>query len=99
MDLTSEAGYVFNKHFSWDLGIPIFFTRGTTSTGTQVSNTGLGDISTNFRLTFKNPPLNYVTTLTGAAPTGDTKKGLSTGRATSDWGNNFSQAFGSGTPF
>jgi hypothetical protein len=99
MDLTSAAGYVFNKHFSWDLGIPIFFTRGTTSTGTQVSNTGLGDIFTNFRLTFKNPAVNYVTTLTGAAPSGDTKKGLSTGRATFDWGNNFSREFDRWTPF
>ncbi len=25
MDLSSAAGYVFNKHFSWNFGIPIFF--------------------------------------------------------------------------
>src|SRR5260370_23809716 len=99
MDLTSAAGYVFNKHFSWDLGIPIFFTRGTTSTGTQVSNSGPRDIFTNFRLTFKNPAVNYVTTRTGPAPSCDTKKGLSTGRATFDWGNNFSPEFGTFTPF
>src|SRR5260370_20726406 len=77
MDLTSAAGYVFNKHFSWDLGIPIFFSRGHTSTGTHVSNTGLGDISTDFRLTFKNPAVNYVTTLTRAPPTRHTRNGLS----------------------
>src|SRR5260370_4811937 len=63
MDLSSAAGYIFNKHFSWDLGIPIFFTRGTTSTGTKVSNTGLGDIFTNFRLTVNTPAVNYATTL------------------------------------
>ncbi|HYL11254.1 MAG TPA: hypothetical protein VEU31_10985, partial [Candidatus Acidoferrales bacterium] len=99
MDLNSAAGYIFNEHFSWDLGIPIFFTRGTTSTGSKVSTNGLGDIYTDFRLAFKNPAVNYVTTLTGAAPTGDPKKGLSTGRATFDWGNNFSREFGRWTPF
>src|SRR5260370_6863218 len=99
MDLTSAAGYIFNKHFSWDLGIPIFFTRGTTSTGTKVSNSGLGDIFTDLRLTFKNPAVNYVTALRGAAPSGDTKKGLSTGRATFDWSNSFSREFGRWTPF
>src|SRR5713226_6640920 len=99
MDLTSAAGYAFNKHFSWGLGIPIFFTRGTTSTGTNVSNSGLGDIFTDLRLTFKNPAVNYVTALRGAAPSGDTKKGLSTGRATFDWSNNFSREFDRWTPF
>src|SRR5260370_18395340 len=63
MDLTSAAGYVFNKHFSWDLGIPIFFTRATTSTGTKVTNTRLRDIFTALQLTFNNPALNYVTAL------------------------------------
>jgi hypothetical protein len=99
MSLNSAAGYVFNKHFSWDLGVPIIFTRGTTATGSKVSTNGLGDIYTDFRLGFKNPAVNYVTTLTGAAPTGDTKKGLSTGRATFDWGNNFSREFDRWTPF
>src|SRR6266851_2453193 len=99
MDLNSAAGYVFNKHFSWDLGVPILFTRGTTSTGTKVSTNGLGDIYTDFRLAFRNPAVNYVTTLTGAVPTGDTKKGLSTGRVTFDWGNKFYREFGRWTPF
>jgi hypothetical protein len=41
-DWTTAAGYVFNKHFSADVGVPILFVRGTTSTGTTTSSNGLG---------------------------------------------------------
>ncbi len=99
MDLNSTAGYVFNKHFSWDVGIPVFFVRGKTSTGNKTSSNGIGDAYTDFRFSFNNPAVNYVTTLTGAAPSGDTAKGRSTGRATFNWGNNFSREFGRWTPF
>jgi hypothetical protein len=37
--------------------------------------------------------------LTGAAPTGDSSKGLSTGHATYDWTNYFDRKFGHWTPF
>jgi hypothetical protein len=99
LDLNTTAGYIFNRHFSWDAGLPIFFVQGTTPTGAKVSSNGIGDVYTDFRFTFKNPAVNYVTSLSGSAPTGDSSKGRSTGRATVNWGNSFSREFDKWTPF
>jgi len=62
-----------------DGGIPINFVRGTDSTGAGFSSSGLGNVYGDLRLNYKNPLLNYFTTLTGFASTGDTKHGLNTG--------------------
>jgi hypothetical protein len=85
------------------MGVPIYFVRGTSSTSTGTKTTtasnGIGDVFSDLRLTFNNPLVNYISTLTGAAPSGDSSRGRSTGRATFDWGNNFSREFGRWTPF
>jgi len=47
---------------------------------------------------WKNPTLNYATSLTGSAPTGDSRKGLSTGHATFDWNNRLDHDIGPLTP-
>ena len=102
MSFTSAAGYMFSKHFAVDLGIPVDFDRvqTTTLTGTTTTtSTGLGDAFTAVHFSFKNPAVNYGSTLTATAPTGDSSKGLSTGRATFDWSNTFSRDFGRWTPF
>jgi hypothetical protein len=99
MDLDSNLGYNFGPHFSLDGGVPIYFVRGTDALGNSVSNNGLGDMYANLRLKFRNPTVNYFTTLTGYAPTGDTASGLSTGRAMWDWNNRFDRSFGRLTPF
>jgi hypothetical protein len=99
MDLNTTAGYIFNRHFSWDVGLPVFFLNGTTSTGSKITSNGIGDVYTDFRLAFNNPAVHYVTALSGSAPTGDSSKGRSTGRATANWGNSFSREFDKWTPF
>jgi len=99
MDLNTTAGYIFNRHFSWDAGLPVFFFNGTTSTGTKTTSNGIGDAYTDFRLTFNNPAFHYVIALSGSVPTGDSSKGRSTGRATVNWGNSFSREFNKWTPF
>ena len=48
---------------------------------------------------YLNPLLNFSSILTGYAPAGDSKKGLSTGRGTFDWTNHFDRSFSSLTPF
>ena len=98
MDLDTRVGYNFSQHFGVDGGVPIYFVRGTTSTG-DYSNNGLGNLYGDLRVTYKNPIVNYSTVLTGYAPTADTKHGLSTGRATFDWNNRFDRPFGRLTPF
>jgi hypothetical protein len=70
MDLDTSVGYNFSKHFGVDGGVPIYFVRGTNSTGGKYSTSGLGNLYADLRLTYKNPLVNYFTTLTGYAPTG-----------------------------
>ncbi len=100
-DLNSTFGYNFNRYFGWDVGVPVFFVRASSSSSTTgtTSRNGLGDVYTNLRLNLANPLLNLSSTLTGTAPSGDTSKGLSTGRATFDWSNRVDRGIGRLTPF
>jgi hypothetical protein len=102
MSFTSAAGYIFSKHFAVDLGIPVDFDRvqtTTTSGTTTTTSIGLGDAFTALHFNFKNPVVNYGFTLTATVPSGDSSKGLSTGRATFNWSNIFSRDFGRWMPF
>ena len=98
-DWTTTTGYVFNKHFSVDAGVPILFVQGTTSTGASTSNAGLGNIFGQINFIDKNPTLNFGSVATVALPTGDTSKGFSTGRVTADWTSQIAKEFGRFTPF
>jgi hypothetical protein len=98
MILSSSATYHFNQHFSAGIGIPIYFDRATSTTGTTTSS-GIGNVFATVGAVWKSPILNYGTSLTGTAPTGDSKKGLSTGHATYDWNNRVNHDFGVLTPF
>ena len=98
-DWTTTTGYIFNKHFSADVGVPILFVHGTTSTGTTTSNAGLGNIFGQLQFVNKNPTLNFGSVATVALPTGDTSKGFSTGRVTADWTSQVAKEFGRFTPF
>jgi hypothetical protein len=97
-ELNTSAGYNFSQHFGMDVGLPVYFVRASSSTGGTSSN-GIGNPYIDARLKFLNPVANFGSTLTGFAPVGDSKKGLSTGRGTFDWTNHVDHAFGSLTPF
>ncbi|MBZ5579398.1 MAG: hypothetical protein LAP40_22790 [Acidobacteriia bacterium] len=100
--LDTTVGYKFNSHFSVDGGIPVYFVRpsssATAATGTSSSN-GIGNVYAQLRLTLANPAVNFASTLTGTAPTGDRATGFSTGHATVDWSNYFDRSFSRLTPF
>jgi hypothetical protein len=94
MKFDTSAGYNFNRWFGVDVGVPAYVVRAsststtTTSTTTsQATNSGIGDAYVDLRFTFNVPLINYASTVTGRAPTGDSASGLSTGRATFDWNN------------
>jgi len=106
MALTSSGGYNFSSHVGVVAGLPVYFVHNSAATTTSPANTatatavnGIGDIFAGFRLSFPNPAVNYRMALTGAAPSGDSSKGLSTGYATYDWTNHFDRSFGKWTPF
>ena len=97
----SIVGYNFNRYFGADLGVPFLFVRAdsTSTTSGSTSANGIGNVYTDLRFTLKEPAVNFISTLTGAAPTGDSSKGFSTGRATYDWSNHFDRGVGRLTPF
>jgi len=97
--LDPSVGYSFSGHFGMDVGIPVYFVRASSTTTGTTSTNGIGNPYLDLRLKFQKPWLNFGSTLTGYAPAGDSKKGLSTGRGTFDWTNHFDHSFSSLTPF
>lgn len=101
LELTSTMGYNLNKHFGVDLGLPIYFVHppsttpstGGKTTSTSTSGTALSNAFVDMRLSFDTPLVNYASTLTGYAPTGNTQRGLSSGRVTFTWDNRFEHEF------
>jgi len=98
MALTSSATYHFGEHFSVGAGIPFYYNRSTSTTG-ATTNVGIGDIFVTLGAARKSSVLNYGTSLTGSAPTGDSAKGLSTGHVTFDWNNRIDHDISILTPF
>jgi len=102
-DLGSAVGYNFSRHFGVDAGAPFYFVSTPSSikknNAGAVSGIGVGALFTDFRLNFPNPSLNFSSALHVTAPTGDRKKGLSTGHATWNVANHFDHAFGDFSPF
>jgi hypothetical protein len=102
-ELQSNVGYTFTKHFGMDLGVPVYFVSASSSTSTSTtsgtSDKGIGNPSVDLRWKFPNAKLNYGSVVTGSAPLADSKKGLSTGRATFDWTNRIDRSFSMVNPF
>jgi hypothetical protein len=97
-ELNSNVGYDFTPHFGLAVGAPFYFVRPSAATGTASAN-GLGDPYLTLHLRYPGPTLNFASVLTGSAPVGNSKQGLSTGRATFDWSNRVDHAISRLTPF
>lgn len=96
--VSPSLGYDFNSHFGLVVGAPIYFVTPVGSTGSS-ADSGLGDPYLSLHLRYPNQTLNFATVLTGTAPVGDSKKGLSTGRATFDWTSRIDHSISRLTPF
>jgi len=96
--LSPSVGYDFNTHFGMAVGAPVYFIRPSSSTG-STSATGLGDPFLGLHLRYPNEILNFATFLTGMAPVGNSKQGLSTGGATFDWTSHIDHSISRLTPF
>lgn len=107
--LDSNIGYDFNKHFGIFAGMPVYFANtqtvtmqvngNATTTTTDVTNNGLGNLYFGMGMRAPNKTLDYSSTLIFAAPTGSTSKGFSSGRANADWTNRLEHSFDRLTPF
>jgi hypothetical protein len=98
-DINSTVGYVFNRHFYVNMGVPYLFVSPASSKTGATSTSGLGNPSLGFRYSTKGPLLDFSTGLSGAVPVASSSKGLSTGRVTFDWDNHFAHGFDRLTPF
>lgn len=99
LSLDTQTGYRFNQHFGLTAGIPIYFVRNSSSGTTSSNNNGVGDFYFGPQFWASNDAVNYASSIIVTAPTGDTGRGLSTGRATVDWNNHFDHQFERFTPF
>ena len=103
LELNSTLGYDFNKHFSAFMSAPLYLTSvpndSTTGTSGSTTVTGVGNTYLGFVYRLPHRQWNFTSTVTGGAPTGSTKKGYSTGRASVDWSNHLERSFGRLTPF
>lgn len=101
MKLDTSVGYDFNEYFGADVGLPVYIVHASSSSTTAgfSSGNGIGNAYVDLRLTVRNPVVNFASTLSGMAPTGNTSLGLSTGRVTYDWDNHFDRDFSGLRPF
>lgn len=102
-DVGSALGYNFSRHFGIDAGVPLYFVTTPTmikkNNPGAVSGIGVGTLFTDLRWNYPNPSLNFSSAVHLTAPTGETKKGLSTGHATWNLANHIDHAFGDFSPF
>ena len=98
-DINSTVGYIFDEHFSMDMGVPYLFIRPSSSKTGTTSVAGMGNPYVGVRYSRKGPLLDFSTSLNGAAPVASSAEGLSTGRVTFDWNNHFAHGFDLFTPF
>jgi hypothetical protein len=97
------AGYVINRYFSVEGGVPLYIVRPSESvqqaTGARSVN-GIGNVFGTFRLTLaaEEGP-RFLSLLTVSAPTGDVDRGLGTGRTVVDWTNFVTGDLGQFRPF
>ena len=102
-DIATGVGYNFTRHFGVDLGAPYEFVGTPSSIKSKnpqgLSGYGLGNLGMDLKWLYPENALTYASTLHLGAPTGDTKKGLSTGHATWNWTNHFEHGWGDFTPF
>src|SRR5262249_12254999 len=107
--LDTNVGYDFNKHFGIFAGMPFYIANlqstvtqvngNTTTTMQDVTNNGIGNAYFGMAMHAPNDTLDYSSTITLAAPTGSTSKGLSSGRANADWNNRLEHSFNRFSPF
>ena len=98
-DVNSTVGYIFNQHFSVNMGVPYLFVSPSSSNTGATSASGMGNPSLGFRYSTKGPLFAFSTGLNGAFPVASSAKGLSTGRVTFDWDSHFSHDFDRLAPF
>ncbi len=102
-ELTNSVHYDFNKHWSVELGLPVYLLHSGTNPDTVVkanetppldtTYNALGDVVLTVGFALPGSRLGYNLTLAGTGPSGSRDTGISTGRPTFDMNNHFEHDF------
>src|SRR3974390_2948299 len=72
----STAIYSFNEHVNGYMGVPLYFAKQTSSTGSTDFMNGLGNVYLGFLVSADAGAIRYSSDLVGTAPTGDRSRGF-----------------------
>ena len=103
-ELNSSLRYDFGKHFGIQVAAPFYFVADQTIDGPlgrrsiSMSYHGMGDVAVMLNAKIGGR-LSWAPTITGTAPTGNTKYGLSTGRVTGNLSNHLELNLGLIAPY
>jgi len=100
--LNPSLGYDFNRSLGVFIGLPVYLAHDAAdgAAGAPASNSaGLGDFYFGGELYLPSDWVNYTSTLTIGAPTGDVADGFSTGHVMVDWSNRLRHNFGLLAPY
>lgn len=98
--LDSSVGYDFNRYAEVFVGVPFYFVHDSASSSTSnLGGRAAGDVYFGLDIYAPTSVVNYSTSFTITAPTGNVSKGFSTGHRTVDWTNRLRKHFGHLAPF
>ena len=87
--------YSFDDHVTLSAGVPFYLVNYADGEGTDGAfKSGIGNVYGSLHLNLNGEWINYTSSVTVTAPTGDRQKGLGTGQPTVDWNNGFYRVFG-----
>ena len=102
LKLDSSLGYDFNRAFGVFVGIPVYFAHDAADPAAGISaaqSNGLGDFYFGGEFYAPSRWVDYTSTVTFEAPTGNVAQGFSTGHFMADWSNRFRHNFGLLAPY
>ncbi|HEX4997772.1 MAG TPA: hypothetical protein VFY29_06080 [Terriglobia bacterium] len=101
LKLDSSIGYRFSERFTGGVGAPLYLTHSSSASTTTNGSfaAGLGNVYLTLGYFRDLSELQYSSTITVTAPTGDESKGFSTGRVTVDWNNRLAADLPHGSAF
>ncbi|OFV91451.1 MAG: hypothetical protein A3G76_15630 [Acidobacteria bacterium RIFCSPLOWO2_12_FULL_65_11] len=93
-----RIGYDFNR---WGVafGVPLEYIGTSTTTQGATSHGGVGDVYLSLSYAIASDRINFFSTGSVTAPTGDSTIGLGAGESTWDWNNYVGHSFSRVTPF
>ena len=85
MAMTPTVGYTFDRRWSMEFGVPLYYLNARSTADGGSSQSGPGDVYTSVSLDLSTERLELYTTGSVSAATGSASQGLGAGQAIWDW--------------